>query len=116
MCDGTLIVDGVIQNVPCKFTFDTGADVIILCSRLYDVLQRGKLKDVADSETLGLDGQKISVVGTITVQIGLSEDTSSQTVWVTHIEENCILGPDFQKRNGCVNSFRWVILSKKKVA
>ena len=77
MCSGTLIVDGVIQNVPCKFTIDTVADVTTLCSRLYDVPQRGKLKDVADDETLkGLDELKISVVVKITVQMGLGEEKS----------------------------------------
>ena len=50
----------------------------------------------------GLDGQVIPVIGRVTLEIRIGETTSKLEVWVASIQEECILGGDFLKREGCV--------------
>ncbi len=82
---------------PVQFVIDTGADVTILSYRVYQELNW--LDEIerltADGILKGLDGGKIEVVGTATLEFYLGEICVRQQVWIAQIKEDCILGADF---------------------
>ena len=73
VCGGSLAVTGFIQDLPCEFTIDTGADVTILSYRLFDQLNVAQnLEGMNTNETLkGLDGREIPVLGKISLHLRL---------------------------------------------
>ena len=89
VCGGTLKVAGFVENVPCQFVVDTGADVTILSSRVFHRLKSNGLIKTAAAEGVvrGLDGKIIPVTG---------------RVRIASIQEECILGADVLKNGGCV--------------
>ena len=104
VCGGTLKVLGFTGNVPCQFVVDTGPDVTILSSRVFHKLDSAEGIEDASNEGVvrGLDGQVIPVIGRVTLEITIGETSSKLEVWVASIQEECILGGDFLKREGCV--------------
>ena len=104
VCGGSVFVDGFIMNSPCTFRIDTGADETIMSHRIY--INLANVKELQPPEINksipGIDGKKIPVLGKVTVPIGLGERRSTRTVWVAHIQEDCILGTDFLREEGCV--------------
>ena len=104
VCGGTRKVSGFTGNVPCQFVVDTGADVTILSSRVFHKLDSAESIEDASNEGVvrGLDGQVIPVIGRgVTLEITIGEMSSKLEVWVASIQEECILGGDFLKREGC---------------
>jgi predicted aspartyl protease len=87
-----------------QFVIDTGADVTILSYRVYKELNR--LDEIerltADGVLKGLDGGRIEVVGTATLDFFLGEICVRQQVWIAEIKEDCILGADFLMKQECV--------------
>jgi hypothetical protein len=55
-----------------------------------------------DGVIRGLDGQIIPVIGQVALEVALGETVSTMDVWVAHIQEECILGADFLKKEGCI--------------
>jgi hypothetical protein len=55
-----------------------------------------------DGALKGLDGQRIEVLGTTTLNFSLGEICSRQQVWIAKIKEDCILGADFLRKQDCV--------------
>ena len=104
VCGGSVFVDGFIINSPCTFTIDTGADVTIMSHRVYtNLVNVEELQPPEMNESIrGIDGSEIPVLGKVAVTIGLGERRSTRTVWVARIEEDCILGTDFLREEGCV--------------
>ena len=104
MCEGSVFVDGFIINSPCTFTIDTGADVTIVSHRVYtNLVNVEELQPPEMNESIrGIDGSEIPVLGEVAVTTGLGERRSTRTVWVARIEEDCILGTDFLREEGCV--------------
>ena len=95
---------GFIAAHPVQFVIDTGADVTILSYRVYKELNR--LDEIerltADSVLKGLDGGRIEVVWTGTLDFYLVEICVQQQVWIAEIKEDCILGADFLMKQKCV--------------
>ena len=56
----------------------------------------------ADGVLKGLDGGRIEVVGTATLDFFLGEICVRQQVWIAEIKEDCILGADFLMKQECV--------------
>ena len=104
VCGGSVLVDGFIMNSPCSFTIDTGADVTIMSHRVYTGLKDAEGLQVPhlNESIRGIDGNEIPVLGKVAVLIGLGERRSTRTVWVARIQEDCILGTDFLREEGCV--------------
>ena len=96
---------GFVAAHPVQFVIDTGADVTIVSYRIYEELHHTKeVKHFAgpDGSLKGLDGQRIEVLGTTTLQMSIGETTVRQHVWVARIKEDCILGADFLRKQDCV--------------
>ncbi len=87
-----------------QFVIDTGVDVTILSYRVYNELNRlGEIERLtADGVLKGLDGGRIEVVGTATLDFFLGEICVRQQVWIAEIKEDCILGADFLMKQECV--------------
>ena len=104
VCGGSVFVDGFIINSPCTFTIDTGADVTIMSHRVYtNLVNVEELQPPEMNESVrGIEGSEIPVLGKVAVTIGLGERRSTRTVWVARIEEDCILGTDLLREEGCV--------------
>ena len=104
VCGGTLKVSGFVEDVPCQFIVDAGADVTILSSRLFHKLDSaGRLKNASNERVVkGLDGQVIPIIGQAVLEIIIEETSSKLEVWVASIQEECILGGDFLRSEGCV--------------
>ena len=120
VCGGLLTVTGFIHDVPCRFTIDTGADVTILSHRLYQVYdplnETHGLEASGENEKLkGLNGHVIPVVGKTSLPLQLGERMSTHRVWIARIQEDCILGTDFLKKEGCVIDYPQQILRMEKV-
>ncbi len=81
---------GFIAAHPVQFVIDTGADVTILSYRVYKELNRlGEIERLtADGVLKGLDGGRIEVVGTATLDFYLGEICVRQQVW--KINGSCI--------------------------
>ena len=83
ICGGALEVTGFVAAHPVQFVIDTGADVAILSYRIYEELHHAKeVKHFAgpDGSLKGLDGQRIEVLGTTTLQMSIGETTVRQHV------------------------------------
>ena len=104
VCGGTLKVSGLIKNTPCQFVVDTGADVTTLSYRVFHKLDSAAaLKTVStDGVIRGLDGQIIPVIGRVALEVTLGETVSKLDLWVVYIQEECIPGADFLKKEGCI--------------
>ena len=91
VCGGTVKVTGFIVAQPVQFVVDTGADVTILSLRVYKELsQKGDVEILAPNGALkGLDGKKIEVLGTTTLEFSLGEACSREQVWIADIKEDC---------------------------
>ena len=92
---------GFVAAHPVQFVIGTGADVTILSYRIYEELQHAKgVKHFAgpDGSLKGLDGERIEVLGTTTLQMSIGETTVRQHVWVARIKEGCIVGADFLRK------------------
>ena len=104
---------GFVAAHPVQFVIDTGADVTILSYRIYEKLHHTKeVKYFAgpDGSLKGLDGQRIEVLGTTTLQMSIGETTVRQHVWVARIKEDCILEADFLRKQDCVIDYPQNIL------
>ena len=104
VCGGSVFVDGFIINSPCTFTIDTDADVRIMSHCVYtNLVNVEELQPPEMNESRrGIDGSEIPVLGKVAVTIGLGKRQATRTVWVARIEEDCILGTDFLREEGCM--------------
>lgn len=75
-CGGALKVTGFSEDVLCQFIIDTGADVTIISSRLYEqLIYTGEMEKMAIKGTLkGLDWQKITVIGQTMLETTLGQN------------------------------------------
>ena len=104
---------GFVAAHPVQFLIDTGADATILSYRVYEELHRASQVEhfaSPDGSLKGLDGQRIEVLGATTLQMSIGETTSWQHVWVARIKEDCILGAEFLRNQGCVIDYPLNIL------
>ena len=110
VCGGSVFVDGFIINSPCTFTIDTGTDLMIMSHHIYtNLVNIEELQPPEMNKSIrGIDGNEIPVLGKVAVTIGLGERRSTRTVWVAPIEEDCILGTDFLREEGCMIELKFL--------
>lgn len=105
---GASRVSGYVGRIPCHLTIDTGADVTIINSELYQKLNEvGEIEITPFSSKLkSVDGKEITVEGAGMVEIQIADVKVKQRVWILPSKEECILGTDFLREQGGVIDYQ----------
>ena len=100
--------------MPSEFV-DTDADVTIVSANLFDKVALTNSPDICPSsgDIKGLNRQVIPVTGQTTVEVGLGRTVSKVNVWIASIDEQCILGSDYFKDQGCIIDYSKQMLHVK---
>ena len=90
--------------MPSEFIVDTDDDVTIVSANLFDKVALTNSPDICPSsgDIKGLNRQVIPVTGQTTVEVALGRTVSKVNVWIASIDEQCILGSDYFKDQGCI--------------
>ncbi|CAC5382815.1 unnamed protein product [Mytilus coruscus] len=103
--DGGMYISGKFQGENIQCLVDTGANVTILNSKVYDSLSDGNkvvLRPTHTNMKLA-DGKPVKVRGIGKMNVEIGRTLLTHDVWVADIDEDidCIIGFDFMKQNMC---------------
>ena len=97
---------GSVNEEKVSFMVDTGADVTLLSSKIWDQLkEKPELERFVTAQRIvGVQGSSLQVRGTAEVQIGLETERFNAKVVIVEklTTQEAILGKDFLKQNSCV--------------
>ena len=101
-----LYVNGIVNGTLVWFLVDTGANITIIQTQLWEAMSRSpastpsKLEHVLDTMTLA-DGCSSSFLGCGKMTSGLGDRQLVHTIWVAEIEPEGIHGLDFLRQYDC---------------
>ena len=101
-----LNVNGIVNGTPVRFFVDTGANITIIQTQLWEAMSRSqastpsKLEHVLNTMKLA-DGRSSSFLGRGKMTIGLGDPQLVHTIWVAEIEPEGFLGLDFLRQYDC---------------
>ncbi|CAC5419814.1 unnamed protein product [Mytilus coruscus] len=103
--DGGMYIPGKFQGTNVQCLVDTGANVTILNSKVYDSLSDGNKVVLRPTQTnMKLaDGKPVKVRGIGKMNVDIGKTLVTHDVWIADIDEDidCIIGFDFMKQNMC---------------
>ena len=101
---GNCFVHGFLINTPVSFLLDTGADVTVIRSDIWDGAEGGELDVWKGTERLvDASGNLMRVMGTKVASIRLGEgEFTHPVIVVDKLPMEALLGMDFILQNGCI--------------
>lgn len=104
--DGGMYISGKILGQTVQCLVDTGANVTILSSKVYDSLpdkQKVTLLRPTHTNMKLADGKSVHVTGIGEMNIEIGKTSVSHDMWVASIDEDidCTIGFDLMKQNNC---------------
>ena len=99
-CNDELFVEGCVQGMPVKFLIDTGANITILKTSIYEQMStRPDLEHVGVQMTLA-NGSFSPFVGRGKFRMQLGKEQNTRLLWVADIASDGILGLDVMRAFG----------------
>ena len=95
-----LYVSGELEGVEVKFLVDTGADLTVIRTSLYERLSEGRdlgLEEVSLDMAVA-DGRPLPFEGRGTFQLKVGGLEVAHDIWVADIDIDAILGFDFLRK------------------
>jgi len=99
-CGGELYVNGCVQGTPVKFLIDTGANITIVKSSVWEQMSNRPELEHVEVKMVLADGTASPFTGRGLFTVQLGKEEAVHTIWVANIEQDGILGLDLMRAMG----------------
>ena len=99
------VIEGFVENIPCKMLVDTGANVTIVHPKIWAKIRKPSSRQTADSRKILLktaNGDRIPVIGEEDLELRIGDFSKKHRVLIATVVDDCILGIEFLRSVGCI--------------